>query len=177
MKFSKQYIKKVISEETTNYLKMTKKVKRDDSGTKLEALRKDLIHMLINYREKATKFAVSGSRDAKKSLEKEMVVIQDRYGLEHLNYQKFLIFCLHILDGRVDPQLLTFVKSIARSDRRFEPYFDKLDNYGMTSTPAEEKHSNQIRDPDPGFMRVPKSDNAVYDQEDVRRDRKTLTQS
>ena len=32
------------------------------------------------------------------------------------------------------------------------------------------------QDPDPGFMRVPKDDEA-YDQEDVRKDRKTLTQS
>lgn len=177
MLFSKQYIKKVISEEITNYVKMTKKLKKNDEGTKLDALRKDLIHMLISYREKATKFTVSGSKDAKKYLERDMETLKDKYGLANLNYQKFLIFSLHILDGRVDPQLLTFIKTIARSDRRFEPYYDKLDNYGMTSTPAEEKHANQIRDPDPGFMRVPKSDNAVYDQEDVRRDRKTLTQS
>ena len=60
MLFNKQYIKQVINEEITNYVKMTKKLKKNDEGTKLDALRKDLIHMLVAYKEKATKFTVSG---------------------------------------------------------------------------------------------------------------------
>ena len=55
---------------------------------------------------------------------------------------------------------------------------DKLDNYEMSITP-DEQNVYQVynkQDPDPGFMRVPKDDEA-YDQEDVDRDRKTLTQS
>jgi len=172
MKFSKLYIKQLIREEATNYINMKKKLKSRDEGTKLDALRRDLIDLFIKYRQKSTSQVNVTSSDEKEALDSELKLLKSQYGLNHLSYIKFFMFAFHILQGRVDPQLLTFIKSAAKRDARFAGHHDKLDNYGMSSTPEEEKNSNQIRDPDPDFMRVPKSDNAVSDQEDLRKYRR-----
>jgi hypothetical protein len=176
MLFSKAYIKQVIKEETTNYFAMKKKLKKSDKGSKLEQLRKELIHLFIDFRDKATDTTTPNTKDPKKALEKSIENIKNQFGL-NLDYAKFLMFSIHILDGKADPQLVNFIKNVARGDKRFEIYLDKLDNYGMSITPSEEKHQYGVgKDPDPGFMRVPKSDNAYEDQEDLRRGMKNYKQ-
>ena len=178
MKFSKQYIKKVIEEEIKNALGMTQKMKSGTKKTKLESLRKELIELFIQHRQKVTDQTYRTKDKARYALEKELNHIKEQYGLDSLDYPKFFMFCVHTLQGRADPQLITFIKTVARNDRRFGSYQDKLDSYDHSITPEEEKYQPAIRkDPDPGFMRVPKTDNAIDDQEDLRRDRKTLTQS
>jgi len=82
---------------------------------------------------------------------------------------------LAALDGEIDKQLFSFAKTILMRDKNVLFPSDKLDSYEMSITP-DEQNVYQVynkQDPDPGFMRVPKDDEA-YDQEDVRKDRKTL---
>jgi hypothetical protein len=178
MKFKKDFIKKIIAEEIANAAAMTDKLKKGSSDTKLEHLRRELITLFIEYREKVTKMSVTSKEEVRESLENDLLHIKEKYGLSKLDYPKFFVFSVHILTGKADPQLVTFIKTIARGDRRFGPYLDKLDSYDHSITPEEEKYQPAIKkDPDPGFMRVPKTDNAIDDQEDLRRDRKTLTQS
>jgi hypothetical protein len=83
-----------------------------------------------------------------------------------------------LLQGKVDRQMFSFIKNILLRDRNMKTQSDKLDNYEMSITPDEQSvyQVYNKQDPDSGFMRVPKDDEA-YDQEDVRKDRKTLTQT
>jgi hypothetical protein len=178
MVLDKSYIKKIIKEEIANALNMTKKLKKSSKSSKLEVLRKELIDLFINYRHSVTSMSVTSKEQVRDNLEKDLSSIREKFGLDNLNYPKFFVFCIHILNGKADPQLVTFIRTIARGDRRFKNYLDKLDSYDHSITPEEEKYQPAIKkDPDPGFMRVPKTDNAIDDQEDLRRDRKTLTQS
>ena len=80
-----------------------------------------------------------------------------------------------MLDGKIDRQLMSFISNALKRDPHMTGFSDKLDSYEMSISP-EEQNVYQVynkQDPDPGFMRVPKDD-AAYDQEDVRKDKKTL---
>ena len=174
MKFNKEYIKKVIGEEIKNALGMTKKLKSKKEDNRLEALRRDLIEAFVEYRDATMDVTINTHGTIqKKTLDKELKRLRQDYGLDHLGYVKFFIFALHILQNKVDNELYTFIKTVAIRDERFAGMHDRLEQFG----PDEEANSNQVRDPDPGFMRVPKSDNAKYDQLDTRKDRKNLSMS
>lgn len=174
MIFTKKYIRQIIAEEIKNAIEMKKNLQKKE--TKLEKLRNKVLKVFIKYRQIVTSMS-STKKDARISLEKELENIKQKFGLK-MEYPKFVVLCVNILNGKADPQLVTFIKTLIRMDRRFKPYLDKLDTYNASISPEEEKYQPALRkDPDPGFMRVPKTDNAIDDQEDLRRDKKTLTQS
>ena len=178
MTFDKQYIKKIINEEIKNALGMTAKLKTREVSNRLEQLRKRLIEVFIDYRESVTSMRSTSREDTRKRLERDLEDIKNDYPqLKHLDYPKFFVFCVHILEGHATGPLITFIKTIARGDRRFGPYQDKLDAYDHSITPELEKRPPETNDPDPGFMRVPKTDNARSDQLDTRKDRKNLSMS
>lgn len=178
MIFTKTYIREVIAEEIKNATQMKKNLDRKKTGTKLEFLRRDLLQLFIQIRHKITSMSATSKKDVRQELQSKLESLRDEYGLKNIEYGKFFTLCIHILDGKVDPQLVTFIKTVARNDRQLEPYMDKIDSYGSSVTPEEEKYQPALRkDPDPGFMRVPKTDNAIDDQEDLRKDRKTLVKA
>jgi len=86
MIFSKQYIKQVIAEEIKNATAMTKKLKSGSKNTKLDHLRQELISIFINYRQKITSMSSTSKKQFRDDLEQELVRVQNKFGLERLEY-------------------------------------------------------------------------------------------
>jgi len=155
MKINKNFLLKIIKEEI-------KSVLYEDN------IEQDIISIFVQYRNWITKNPTKAKNtipDFESKLKKIAPSMSDQDILD-------------LLDGKIDRQLFTFAKNILTRDKNITNFSDKLDNYEMSISPDEET-SHQVyqkKDPDPGFMRVPKDD-AAYDQEDVRKDRKTLVQS
>lgn len=169
----KEEIKKAIYEEddeaeklaALNRLKQMQDVSKSDS---VEQVERRLTDLFTKYRNYIAKNPTHNKQDLPK-FEKEIRQITSGMKPEDI---------VQLLQGKIDRQLYSFIKDILLRDRNMKTQSDKLDNYEMSITP-DEQNVYQVynkQDPDPGFMRVPKDDEA-YDQEDVRKDRKTLTQS
>lgn len=155
MKINKHFLSKIIKEEIKNVLYE-------------EHIEQDLISAFVQYRNWITKNPTK-TKDTIPNLQAKLRKIAPSMSEQEI---------LNLLDGKIDRQLFTFAKNVLTMDKNVTNFSDKLDNYEMSISPEEEK-SYQVynkKDPDPGFMRVPKDD-AAYDQEDVRKDRKTLVQS
>ena len=182
MKVNKSFLSQIIKEEIKhvlyeeegikghmNALKRISQMKDVAFGEDNDAVVRGLIPIFVKYRNYLTKNPTK-NKEVYTNLEKEIKTFApDLSGPQILT----------MLDGKIDRQLLTFVANLLKRDKRMAAFSDKLDNYEMSISPEEEQNVYQVynkQDPDPGFMRVPKDDEA-YDQEDVRKDRKTLTQS
>lgn len=184
MKISKLFLQRIIKEEIKRALyEEDEEKKRED---KLNALQRidqlkdaalgdedddtirSLIDLFIFYRNYLTKNPTKNKELVTDMEAKIKEIVPDMSMPEVINK----------IQGKIDRQLYSFIINLLKRDKRMSAFSDKLDNYEMTITP-DEQNVYQVynkQDPDPGFMRVPKDDEA-YDQEDVRKDRKTLTQS
>jgi len=152
MKINKLFLSKIIKEEIKNIL-------YEDN------IEQELISAFIQYRNWIVKNPTK-SKDTLPDLEKKLKNIAPSLSNTEI---------LNMLEGKIDRQLFSFVKNILTRDQNVSNFSDKLDNYEMSISP-DEQNVYQVynkQDPDPGFMRVPKDDEA-YDQEDVRKDQKTL---
>lgn len=154
MKIKKTFLFKIIKEEM-------KKMLYEEEDTE-----RKIIDLFIQYRNYITKNPTKNKSELP-DLEKKIKLIAPRYNSKQI---------LNNLEGKIDRQLFSFMKNILLRDKNYKSQSDKLDNYEMSISPEEQnvyKVYNK-QDPDPGFMKVPKDD-VAYDQEDVRKDRKTLT--
>ena len=157
MKINKYLLSRIIKEE------IKKVMYEEDTGPERE-----LVDLFVQYRNYFSKNPTK-NKDELPDFEAKIKQIAPNYSPEQI---------VHMLQGKIDRQLFSFIKDILLRDRNMKTQSDKLDNYEMSITP-DEQNVYQVynkQDTDPGFMRVPKDDEA-YDQEDVRKDRKTLTQS
>lgn len=155
MIINKNFLSKIIKEEI-------KKVLYE------EELEREIISLFVKYRNYLTKNPTH-NKAVKNVLDKKLKILAP-----NLSFQQIY----NMLNGKIDRQLMTFISNALKRDKTITGFSDKLDNYEMSISP-EEQNVYQVynkQDPDPGFMRVPKDD-AAYDQEDVRKDRKTLVQS
>ena len=185
MKISKAFLQKIIKEEIKRvlYEEHEEEKKREDlfnAYQRIDQLKdviygdeddetiRKLIELFVFYRNYLTKNPTKN---------KELVTDMEgaiKKIVPHMSMPEVI----NKLQGRIDRQLYSFIINLLKRDKRMSAFSDKLDNYEMSITP-DEQNVYQVynkQDPDPGFMRVPKDDEA-YDQEDVRKDRKTLTQS
>jgi len=181
MKISNNFLQRIIKEELKKALyeedneadklaalKRLKQMKDASKEEPMEDLERRLTDLFTKYRNYIAKNPTHNKHDLPK-FEKEIRQITSGMQPEKI---------VQLLQGKIDRQLYSFIKDIFLRDRNMKTQSDKLDNYEMSITP-DEQNVYQVynkQDPDPGFMRVPKDDEA-YDQEDVRKDRKTLTQS
>ena len=155
MKINKHFLSRIIKEE------IKKAVYEEENG-----LERKIINLFVQYRNYFSKNPTQN----KSSLPKfELILkkIAPDIAPEEI---------VQMLQGKVDRQLFSFIKDILLRDKNMKTQSDKLDNYEMSISP-DEQNVYQVynkQDPDPGFMKVPKDDKA-YDQEDVRKNRKTLT--
>ena len=157
MKINKNFLSRIIKEEI-------KKVIYEDNSS----LQQDLIKLFVQYRNYIAKNPTKNKNELPK-FELKIKQILSGHRPEEI---------VQMLQGKIDRQLFSFIKDILLRDKNMKTQSDKLDNYEMSITP-DEQNVYQVynkQDPDPGFMRVPKDDEA-YDQEDVRKDRKTLSLS
>jgi hypothetical protein len=157
MKISKSLLSKIIKEEI-------KKVIYEDHNNS----ERDLINLFVQYRNYISK---NPTKDKNELPAFEAIIKQMLSGQEPEEI-------VQMLQGKIDRQLFSFIKDILLRDKNMKTQSDKLDNYEMSITP-DEQNVYQVynkQDPDSGFMRVPKNDEA-YDQEDVRKNRKTLSLS
>jgi hypothetical protein len=152
MKISKHLLSQIIKEEI-------KLVLYDEDAVK------EIIQIFISYRNWISKNPTK-KNNIIPNIEKKLKRIAPHMSSKDI---------LDSLEGKIDRQLFSFAKNVLMRDKNISTQSDKLDNYEMSITP-DEQNVYQVynkQDPDPGFMRVPKDDEA-YDQEDVRKDRKTL---
>ena len=152
MKINKLFLSKIIKEEI-------KLVLYDEDVVK------EIIQIFISYRNWISKNPTK-KNNIIPNIEKKLKRIAPHMSSKDI---------LDSLEGKIDRQLFSFAKNVLMRDKNISTQSDKLDNYEMSITP-DEQNVYQVynkQDPDPGFMRVPKDDEA-YDQEDVRKDRKTL---
>ncbi len=152
MKINKYFLSRIIKEEIKNILYE-------------EDIERDLINIFIAYRNWISKNPTKKSNIIP-NIEKKLKRIAPSMSNQDI---------LDALEGKIDRQLFSFAKNILLRDKNVNFATDKLDSYEMSIAP-DEQNIYQVynkQDPDPGFMRVPKDDEA-YDQEDVRKDRKTL---
>ena len=152
MKISKHLLSQIIKEEI-------KLVLYDEDVVK------EIIQIFISYRNWISKNPTK-KNNIIPNIEKKLKRIAPHMSSKDI---------LDSLEGKIDRQLFSFAKNVLMRDKNISTQSDKLDNYEMSITP-DEQNVYQVynkQDPDPGFMRVPKDDEA-YDQEDVRKDRKTL---
>lgn len=167
MVFTKKYIRQVIMEEFTDYVGMKANLK-SEKNSKLESLRRELINLFSYYRDLITDKTL-GTNESEKDLYKALESIRQEYKVNKTKEQ-FIQFCIYTLRDVADPQLVNFIRNVFRKgDLGSEK--DKLDNYEMSISPEEEKfvpYSNAGTD-----FKVPKTA-AAYDQEDLRKDIKTL---
>jgi hypothetical protein len=155
MKINKNFLSKIIKEEI-------KKVLYE------EELEREIISLFVKYRNYLTKNPTH-NKAVKNVLDKKLKTLAPNLSFNQI---------YDMLNGKIDRQLMSFISNALKRDRSMTGFSDKLDSYEMSISP-EEQNVYQVynkQDPDPGFMRVPKDD-AAYDQEDVRKDRKTLVQS
>lgn len=155
MKINKHFLSKIIKEE------IKKTLYEDDKE-------RELISLFVKYRNYLTKNPTH-NKAVKNVLDKKLKQLVPKLSYEEI---------YDMLNGKIDRQLMTFISNALKRDKSMPGFSDKLDNYEMSISP-EEQNIYQVynkQDPDPGFMRVPKDD-AAYDQEDVRKDRKTLVQA
>ena len=155
MKINKYFLSKIIKEEI-------KKILYE------EDIERELISLFVKYRNHLTKNPTH-NRAVKSVLDKKIKLLAPNLSFSDIH---------KMLDGKIDRQLMSFISNALKRDPHMTGLSDKLDSYEMSISP-EEQNVYQVynkQDPDPGFMRVPKDD-AAYDQEDVRKDRKTLVQS
>jgi hypothetical protein len=181
MKVRKSFLSRIIKEEIKkalyenedeakkhNALKRIDQMKSASRGDTLNGVERKLTHLFIQYRNYITKNPTD-NKDDLPNFEKSIRQVAPGLKPEDI---------VDMLEGKIDRQLFSFIKTVLLRDRNMKTQSDKLDNYEMSISPDEQnvyKVYNK-QDSDPGFMRVPKDDEA-YDQEDVRKDRKTLTQS
>lgn len=161
MIFTKKYIRQVIMEEMTDYVAMKNKIQSGKSK-KLDNLQTDLIKFFSYYRDIVTDKTSIGVDDAEENhqkFKKALVSIKVEYGIKG-SYAQFLKYCVDILSDVADPQLVTFIRNIVIKSDKAQNYSDKLDNYGMSISPEEEK-----------FI-VPKSDRVEDEQIDDRKNQK-----
>jgi len=152
MKINKFFLSKIIKEEIKQVLYE-------------EDIERELISLFISYRNWISKNPTK-KNNIIPNIEKKLKKIAPHMSSKDI---------LDSLEGKIDRQLFSFAKNVLMRDKNISTQSDKLDNYEMSITP-DEQNVYQVynkQDPDPGFMRVPKDDEA-YDQEDVRKDRKTL---
>jgi len=152
MKINKLFLSKIIKEEI-------KLVLYDEDVVK------EIIQIFISYRNWISKNPTK-KNNIIPNIEKKLKKIAPYMSSKDI---------LDSLEGKIDRQLFSFAKNVLMRDKNISTQSDKLDNYEMSITP-DEQNVYQVynkQDPDPGFMRVPKDDEA-YDQEDVRKDIKTL---
>jgi|688.fasta_scaffold181384_1 hypothetical protein len=152
MKINKLFLSKIIKEEI-------KLVLYDEDVVK------EIIQIFISYRNWISKNPTK-KNNIIPNIEKKLKKIAPHMSSKDI---------LDSLEGKIDRQLFSFAKNVLMRDKNISTQSDKLDNYEMSITP-DEQNVYQVynkQDPDPGFMRVPKDDEA-YDQEDVRKDIKTL---
>ena len=152
MKISKHLLSQIIKEEI-------KLVLYDEDAVK------EIIQIFISYRNWISKNPTK-KNNIIPNIEKKLKRIAPHMSSKDI---------LDSLEGKIDRQLFSFAKNVLMRDKNISTQSDKLDNYEMSITP-DEQNVYQVynkQDPDPGFMRVPKDDEA-YDQEDVRKDIKTL---
>ena len=155
MNINKFFLSKIIKEEI-------KKVLYE------EELERELISLFVRYRNYLTKNPTH-NKAIKNVLEKKLKQIAPKMSFDEI---------YNMLRGKIDRQLMSFISNVLKRDQKITGFSDKLDSYEMSISP-EEQNVYQVynkQDPDPGFMRVPKDD-VAYDQEDVRKDKKTLVQS
>lgn len=152
MKVNNIFLKQIIQEEIKNVLYE-------------DHIDRNLVHLFVKYRNYLTKNPTD-NKQVITNLEKDIKrIAPNKSGAE----------ILASLEGKIDRQLFSFISNLLKRDKRMAAFSDKLDNYEMSISPDEQsvyKVYNK-QDPDPGFMRVPKDDEA-YDQEDVRKNIKTL---
>lgn len=143
MKVSKRFLQKIIQEEINN-------VSIPRNGDREQ----QLVQVLIRYRSELidNNFEQPDSVAVLRRLKAEIKEIMPGMNM---------IQAIKSLKDKIDPQLYTFfLDAINRgSNAGLKP--DKFPQTPVTG-----------RDPDPGFMRVPKKD-VAYDQEDVRKNRKS----
>lgn len=152
MKINKYFLSKIIKEEIKKILYK-------------EEIERELISLFVKYRNHLTKNPTH-NRAVKSVLDKKIKLLAPNFSFSDIH---------RMLDGKIDRQLMSFISNALKRDPHMTGFSDKLDSYEMSISP-EEQNAYQVynkQDPDPGFMRVPKDDEA-YDQEDVRKDIKTL---
>lgn len=152
MKINKYFLSKIIKEEI-------KKILYE------EDLERELISLFVKYRNYLTKNPTY-NKSVLNVLNKKIKLLAPNLSFDDI---------YKMLNGKIDRQLMSFISNALKRDARMVGFSDKLDSYEMSISP-EEQNVYQVynkQDPDPGFMRVPKND-AAYDQEDVRKNRKTL---
>jgi hypothetical protein len=157
MKINRDFLSQIIKEEI-------KKVLYEDHSDS----ERDLINLFVQYRNYIAKNPTKSKNELPAFEARIKQILSGRKPEE----------IVQMLQGKIDRQLFSFIKDILLRDKNMKTQSDKLDNYEMSITP-DEQNVYQVynkQDPDPGFMRVPKDDKA-YDQEDVRKDRKTLSNS
>lgn len=153
-------------EKKVNAAKRLQQIQSTSSNEDEEEVLRRLIDVFKDYRNILTKNPTD-NKEMVTNVEKDIKAIAPNLTGPQI---------LQMLDGKIDRQLLTFISNLLKRDKRMSSFSDKLDSYELSISP-EEQNVYQVynkQDPDPGFMRVPKDDEA-YDQEDVRRDIKTLT--
>lgn len=152
MKVNNIFLTQIIQEEIKNVLYE-------------DHIERNLVHLFVKYRNYLTK----------NPTDNKQVILNLQKDIKRIAPNKSGAEILASLEGKIDRQLFSFISNLLKRDKRMTAFSDKLDNYEMSISPDEQsvyKVYNK-QDPDPGFMRVPKDDEA-YDQEDVRKDIKTL---
>ena len=127
-----------------------------------------ILHLFVTFRNFLTKHPTK-NKSVKPHLEKKIKELAPNLSGKDI---------LDMFNGKIDQQLYTFIVNILKTDPNTRITGDKLDSYEMSITPEEEM-SYQVynkKDPDPSWMRPPKSDSA-YDQEDTRKTRKNISMS
>lgn len=152
MKINKYFLSKIIKEEIKSVLYE-------------ENLERELIHLFTKY------FYYSTSNPTKDKAVTAVLKNKIKTIAPHLTLKD-----IHeMLDGKVNRELMTFISNLVKKDANIIGHSSNLSYFEKSAAPDEEKDYriyNQ-QNPNRSFMIKPKTDFA-YDQEDVRKDRKTL---
>lgn len=152
MKINKYFLSKIIKEEIKSVLYE-------------ENLERELIHLFTKY------FYYSTNNPTKDKAVTTVLKNKIKTIAPHLTLKD-----IHeMLDGKVNRELMTFISNLVKKDANIIGHSSNLSYFEKSAAPDEEKDYriyNQ-QNPNRSFMIKPKADFA-YDQEDVRKDRKTL---
>lgn len=152
MKINKYFLSKIIKEEIKSVLYE-------------ENLERELIHLFTKY------FYYSTNNPTKDKAVTTVLKNKIKTIAPHLTLKD-----IHgMLDGKVNRELMTFISNLVKKDANIIGHSSNLSYFEKSAAPDEEKDYriyNQ-QNPNRSFMIKPKTDFA-YDQEDVRKDRKTL---
>lgn len=114
-----------------------------------------LISLLVQYRD----MLIDSNFEEPKS---KALMAKLKKDINNIMPEKNIVQAIKSLKGKVDQQLYTFFL-----DALYKGHGAEFKSARYTNGPILKK------DPDPGFMRVPKSDKA-YDQEDTRKGKKNM---